>query len=728
MVANKYAHTLIILVAFFAVGGAVAAANNFKAAIADYTRPLSFEPNQGQTDKQIDFLSRGSAYRLFLAHGEATLALKNGIAVRMRLAGAAVSSLPEALDPQPSKSNYFLGNVPERWHTNVPNYAKVRYRNVYPGIDLIYYGNQRQLEYDLVVAPGVDPRKIALQFEGAAKTDLESSGDLVMHTEAGELRWHKPIAYQEVNGSRKLVACDYVRKGERLAFRVGAYDRGKPLIIDPELVYSTYLGGSGPKYTDVSVGDSGNAIAVDTKGNAYVTGGTASRDFPVRNAFQGWLEGVEAVFVSKFDSTGKLIYSTYLGGSSTALTSGDAGLGIAVDSEGNAYVTGYTLSPKFPTKNAFQSSRKTEGRSAFVTKLSASGCTLIYSTYLSGSVYDTIGNAIAADSHSNAYITGSTAASDFPTKNAFQGFLKEFGGATNAFVTKFDASGSALVYSTYLGGTGAGTGSTDVGDKGYGIAVDADGNAYVTGVTGSTDFPTKNAFQSHNNAKCFNCSNAFITKFDAAGTELVYSTYLGGSGKNTLGRIPPFGDTASALALDASGNAYVTGAAASSDFPLKNPYQAQNKSCDPFCTNAFVTKLDAAGTALVYSTYLGGSESDFGTSIAVDKNLNAYVAGRTVSADFPTRNGFQHTQAGGFVTKFDSAGTALVYSSYLGGSVIGGAVSVPGDQANGIAVDALGNAYVTGVTYSSNFPTKNPFQNTLKDHNGSAFVTKISAQ
>lgn len=290
MAANKFAHNFITLVATLAVSGAMAADNNPKPGrdvVRDYTRPLSFEPNRGQAGKQADFLAHGLAYRLFLSHGEATLALNDGAAVRMRLAGATASSPPEPLDPQPSKSNYFIGNVPERWHTNIPNYAKVRYRNVYPGIDLIYYGNQRQLEYDLVVTPGSDPHRIAVQFEGAAKTDLDRSGDLVMQTTAGEVRWHKPLAYQEINGGRKLVACDYLRKGEQLRFRLGAYDRSQPLIIDPELVYSTYLGGSAE--------DVGVAIAVDSWGNAYVTGYTLSSDFPTKNAFEDYIPGLNVL-------------------------------------------------------------------------------------------------------------------------------------------------------------------------------------------------------------------------------------------------------------------------------------------------------------------------------------------------------------------------------------------------------------------------------------------------
>lgn len=701
MVANKYAHTLIILVAFFAVSGAVAAANNLKAAIADYTRPLSFEPNQGQTDKQIDFLARGSAYRLFLAHGEATLALKNGIAVRMRLAHAAVSSLPEALDPQPSKSNYFLGNVPERWHTNIPNYAKVRYRNVYPGIDLIYYGNQRQLEYDMVVAPGADPHQIALRFEGAGKADLERSGDLVMHTAAGELRWHKPVAYQEVNGSRKLIACDYMRKdGDKLAFTLGAYDRTKPLIVDPVLVYSTYLGGSGD-------GDAGNAIAVDASGNAYVTGSTTSANFPTtKNAFQssylGSFNFTPNAFVSKFNTSGELVYSTYLGGSGNSSgTEGDVGRGIAVDAYGNAYITGATGSYDFPTQHPFQASLGGTCQppplcyttNAFVTKLAAAGNALIYSTFLGGRNSfepEDVGKGISVDTAGNAYVGGVTNSTDFPTNKPFD---KTPG---SGFVTKFDAGGTALVYSTYFPfGVSA-------------IAVDTCKNVYITGAA-TSGLPARNAFQSQpKSAK----GNAFVTKLDAAGTALVYSTYLGGSG----------GDAGNGIAVDTQGHAYVTGVTHSYDFPRTNAFQESLKSP---AGNAFVTKFHYDGASLFYSTYLGGSGSDSGNAITVDSGDHAFVTGVTTSSDFPTEEAFQtelkSPNGNAFITKFHYDGVSLFYSSYLGGSGT--------DSGNGIGVDKYANGYVVGTTSSSDFPTtKNAFQPELKSAFGNAFVTKISAQ
>ncbi len=392
---NKSTHTVITFATMLAVQGALAANTipTAKPAISDYRRPLSFEPNQGQTDKQIDFVAHGAEYSLFLSGPDVVFLLRrivskpgpriSGTTVRMKPVGA-IGSSPEALGEQAAKSNYFIGNVAERWRTSIPNYAKVRYPNIYPGIDLIYYGNQRQLEYDFVLAPGADPRAILLEFQGTVEPILDRSGDIVMHTVAGDLRWHKPVAYQETNAGRRLVGCAYRRKGAHgLRFSLAAYDRAQPLIIDPVLEYSTYLGGSGA--------DSGGAIAVDSSGNAYVTGSTTSPNFPVKNAFQSSYAGsfnfTSNAFVAKFDVLGNLVYSTYLGGSGspTQPLPGDQGNGIAIDGGGNAYVTGFTASFDFPTKNAFQAALGNRcmaeicnSRNAFVTKLDAEGSALVY--------------------------------------------------------------------------------------------------------------------------------------------------------------------------------------------------------------------------------------------------------------------------------------------------------------------------------------------------------------
>jgi hypothetical protein len=737
---NRHAYISVSLVTIFAVTGAVAGGNTSttKPAIADYTRSLSFEPNRGQTDKQVDFLAHGSGYRLFLSHAEAAMALDRGVTVRMRPVGADPSTSAHAIDRQASKSNYFIGNVPEKWHTDVPNYTKVRYSAVYPGVDLVYYGTQRQLEYDFVLSPGADPGRISLEFQGPTQTTLDSEGDLVMHTAAGDLRWHKPIAYQNVNGNRKVVACDYAHTApNRLGFGLAAYDRTKPLIIDPVLVYSTYLGGSGNLNAfGLNFGDKGLGVAVDLRGNAYVTGSTVSSDFPTKNAFQNnnaGNQGNSNAFVTKFDAAGRLVYSTYLGGSGFLGPDesfvGDQGNGIAVDRHGNAYVTGSTGSLDFPLKNAFQKSGGTTVScipcsTGFVTKLDPAGSQLVFSKYLGGSGNGAsdgdAGYGIAVDIHQNVYVTGVTASSDFPTENAFQSTNRGAPQFANAFATKFNATGTALIYSTYLGGSG-GSGL----DRGNGIAVDAQGNAYVIGTAHSSDFPTANAFQDQLKGSF---GNAFLTKFNAAGSGLVYSTYLGGSG-NGQG----YGDTGSGIAVDRHGSAYVTGQTTSIDFPTQNAFQKKLNSPNG---NAFVTKFGPAGTAPVYSTYLGGSSTqfgDWGLSVAVNAVGEAFVTGVTRSTDFPTKDAFQPAYGGSgdaFVTKIDAAGCALVYSSFLGGSSLDG----PGDAvnlapcSNCIALDKHGNAYVVGTTSSSDFPTKSAFQEALGTLAGNAFVTKISAK
>ncbi|WP_143299264.1 SBBP repeat-containing protein [Candidatus Brocadia sapporoensis] len=437
------------------------------------------------------------------------------------------------------------------------------------------------------------------------------------------------------------------------------------------LSYSTYLGGS-------SI-DKGYSIAVDSGGNAYVTGITGSSDFPTKNAIYGSYNGFVDAFVTKIDALGGLSYSTYLGGGEH-----DSGVGIAVDSGGNAYVTGDTNSfYNFPTKNPIYNSAG--NYDAFVTKIDASGTSLSYSTYLGGSDND-IGHSIAVDSVGNVYVAGYTWSSDFPTKNAMYG-----SGSYDAFVTKIDASGTNLSYSTYLGGSGD--------DCGYGIAVDSGGNAYVTGYTLSSDFPTENPMYGTKTGYY----DAFVTKIDASGTSLSYSTYLGGIDD----------DAGESIAVDSAGNVYVAGYTWSSDFPTKNAMYGSGSY------DAFVTKIDASGTNLSYSTYLGGSGDDCGYGIAVDSGGNAYVTGYTLSSDFPTENPMYGTKTGyydAFVTKIDASGTSLSYSTYLGG--------IDDDAGESIAVDSAGNVYVAGYTWSSDFPTKNAMYGS-----GSydAFVTKISA-
>ncbi|HYS17149.1 MAG TPA: SBBP repeat-containing protein [Candidatus Binatia bacterium] len=691
--------------------------------------PLSFEANRGQTDSQVRFLSRSLQHTLLLAPTEAVLVFvtrehpegsqghgakaklgKPGPATRTVLRMTFLGANPDARvtgrEELPGKANYFVGNDPASWRTNVPTYARVHYEDLYPGIDLVYYGNQRQLEYDFVVRPAADPRRIALSFRGAHRLEVDSQGDLVLHTTAGAIRQSKPIIYQEVAGRRVEIPGGYVlRDGQRVGFHVAAYDTSLPLIIDPSLAYSTYLGGSGF--------DEGRGIAVDSTGNAYVTGSTDSIDFPTTTGvFQtacdtgpGFCSG--DVFVTKLNPAGSaLVYSTYLGGSGF-----DQGFGIAVDSTGNAYVTGVTTSTNFPTTaGAFQTATGGPADSqidAFVTKLNPTGSGLVYSTYLGGNGFDE-GFGIAVDSTFNAYVTGFTSPAADPSSPNFPttpgAFQTVFGGgpSSDAFVTKLNPAGSALVYSTYLGGSDA--------DVGSAIAVGAGGNAYVTGFTGSTDFPTTGgAFQTVSGG----LRDAFVTKLNPTGSApLVYSTYLGGSGD----------DEGLAIAVDASGNAYVTGDTDSTNFPIMAG--AFQTAFGGGSFDAFVTQVAPTGATLTYSTYLGGNGDDQGAGVAVDASGNAYVTGSTGSTDFPTTAGAFRTASGGngdaFVTTLAPTGSTLVFSTYLGGSGF--------DIGTGITVDAMSspNAYVVGFTDSSDFPTTTGAFDTTFNGGDDTFVARIA--
>jgi len=642
--------------------------------------PLYFEHNVGQTDASVRYLTRGPGYTLFFTPDEIVLFLQNQASLRMQFVGANKEPTLIGQEEQVCKSNYFIGNDPQKWHTNISNYAKVAYKNVYPGIDAVFYGNPQHLEYDLCVAPGGCPNDVRLRIENTKHLSIDAEGDLRILTKAEhEVRMQKPIVYQIINGEKVSIESSFLLLAQNeIGFSLGKYDTNKTVVIDPVIIYSTYLGGSAE--------DIGYGIAVDNSGSAYVVGSTSSTNFPLHSPVQGTYGGRRDAFLTKFNPTGTaLVYSTYLGGSGS-----DDGFGIAVDNSGNAYVAGITFSVDFPiTAGSFQTTLS--GTSdAFVTKLTPSGTSLLYSTYLGGTS-DDIGHGIAVDSSGSAYVTGGTSSTDFPTMNPLQPVL---GGNLDAFVTKFNSSGSALVYSTYLGGSAF--------DEGNSIAIDTSGSAYVTGVTSSTDFPTMNPLQPASGGS----DDAFVTKYNPTGSAYVYSTYLGGSDI----------DVGLGIAVDGSGSAYVTGQTLSTDFPTRNPLQPALGGND----DAFVTKYNPAGSAYVYSTYLGGSDFDEGNSIAIDTSGSAYVTGQTISTNFPTQNPLQPTLGGSddaFVTKYNPTGSAYVYSTYLGGS--------DADVGLGIAVDSSGSAYITGQTSSTNFPTKNPLQPT--NHGlGDAFVTKIA--
>ena len=600
-------------------------------------------------------------------------------------------------DELPSKSHYLIGNDPRGWQTDVPHYGKVRYENVYPGVDVVYYGRHGQLEYDIIVAAGADPRGITLAFEGAERLAKDEQGDLVLDTSAGRLRLRRPFVYQEVEGARKQIAGDYRLKGkDHIAFQIGPYDPSRPLIIDPILSYSTYLGGT--------EGEAATHIAVDANGNAYITGATTSANLPTEGSLGSGFAGGNFLmsdgFVTKLNAEGSaLVYSTYFGG-----TDDDMGLGIAVDGEGSAYVTGATRSSDFPVvgpvQPAFGGGDVVFGSDAFVLKLNPAGSGLTYSTYLGGGGDDG-GAAVALDSGGNAHVTGFTTSTDFPVTDPLQ--PANNGGerlGSDAFVAELSADGSQIVYATYLGG------SSD--DAGNGIAVDGGGSVYLTGVTYSADFPTVNPFQGDHGG----FADSFVAKIGAAGSALAYSSCLGGESD----------DIGFSIAVDGENSAYLTGGTGSLDFPLTGAVQPEFGSVDRLGFDAFVTKVNGDGSALVYSTYLGGSGVEFGFAVAVDSTGNAYVTGNTSSTDFPVGNALQADNAGrtdGFLAKMTADGSTLEYSSYLGGS--------EADDTVGIGLDPSGNVYVAGSTRSPDSPvTFGAFQTTVgggKD----VFVAKIVA-
>src|ERR1700722_15899777 len=652
--------------------------------------PPSFEPNLGQLPSSVKFLAHGRGYVLALLPDEAVLSLSSPILpalapqphkaislptgedlpatesrLQFKLAGANSNPAISASQQIPERSFSYFGNDSQKWQSRIPNYGRVSYRDIYPGVDLIYYGKEGRLEYDFVVAPGADPKMILLEVQGARKMTQDERGNLILATPSGRLELQRPLIYQTIGKERQLVAGNYRRlEGNRIGFKVGSYDSSKPLIIDPVLSYTSYVGRS--------LYDRANGIALGPDGSQFVTGVSPK---------PGSTTGTSEAFVAHLSADGKqLLYLVYLGGSDTI-----EARGIAVDIAGNAYITGETQATDFPTHYPLQASCSLDvswkcSGDAFVTKLNPDG-SMAYSTYLGGSGEDGA-NSIAVDTAGNAYIAGTTASTNFPVFKAAQATT---GGNGDAFVAKISTDGMHLLYATYLGGTGK--------DEARGIALDGAGNAFIAGQTYSHDFPTHNAFQKSCHLDALNKCNgeAFVSKLSPDGSSLHYSTYLGGSG----------GDAANAIAVDAAGNAYVAGSTLSADFPTLKPIQAEGSGHE----DAFVAKLSPEGTALEYSTYLGGSRDDETSAIAVAPSGAAALVGHTCSHDFPVESAIQATCQKGtnaacsqdaFMTVIDPTGEHLNFSSYLGGT---GA-----DEGRGIALDANGSVFLAGTTTSTNFP------------------------
>jgi uncharacterized repeat protein (TIGR01451 family) len=900
------------------------------------TLPLSFAVNEGQVGAEVRFLAQSGGRQLFLTDRgvivvsmtppESGSSARTGEAATGRAEGnyqvnkfglllkGSRLTIPAGVDQLPGKVNYFIGNHPEHWRANVGTYSRVLYSSVYPGVDVAYYGNQKQLEYDFVIAPYASFKQIRMSFEGARRLSLNPQGDLVVDTAAGAITLLKPLAFQEVEGQRRELPSHYVLKGRNeVAFSVSHRDERLPLVIDPILAYSSYLGGTQD--------DEANAIAVDSSGSAYITGQTSSTQFPVAGSLQA-KAGAADVFVTKLNPSGSaIVYSTFLGGNGT-----DVGFGIALDSQGNAYITGETGSTDFPTANALHPTWS-GSFDAFVAKLNSSGSALVYSTYLGGSSAD-FGNAIAVDQSGNAYVTGEADSRNFPTTNPLQAnklgsaifkssnsagnWSAGDSGLTASSVASivFDPTNASIIYAATENGIARSTNSgvswtaltaqglaapvnrlvidptntqilyaatsagiyksTDGGDhftamnSGLNLTftrilaidpvtpttlytvtfsnfvfktIDGGSNWTASNITGvntinnllvdpntpsiiyaatnrgvyksansganwAASFPSTNSVnalaidktnnllyaasvagvfksadsavdwsnitgnlpttpsqvvpdltntsvlylsgsslsvyktidggsnwtlsntgypQSPINSLVVDPSNstrlfigtssgaeAFLTKLNSTGTTQVYSTYLGGS----------LSDVGYGIAVDGSGNAYVTGTTGSADFPLANALQPAIGSFG----DAFVAKVNPSGSALLYSTYLGGDGGEVGRAVAVDAGGNAFVCGLTSSSNFPTANALQANNAGGFsndafVTKLNSNGSALIYSTYLGG--------VSDDRCLAIAIDAAGSAYITGSTSSPDFPVLNSRQ--PKDQfSNDAFVSKLT--
>ncbi len=690
--------------------------------------PMAFEQNEGQVDPSVQFIAHYEGGSFFFTRSEVVLALPEGNShdgqpvpeqdraviagpvptrvIRLQFVGAEAGVAVAGEGLLPGRVNYFVGKDPSGWRTGISSYRQVVYAGLYPGIDLNYAGTPDSLKATYTVAPGADPALIRWRYEAAGRPKLDAAGNLElrMDGDADEatpplLREDAPVAWQEISGTRIPVDVAFSLSADgNIGFTVGNYVMTEPLIIDPTLTYSTYLGGTN--------GDGAYDIAVDAEGNAYVIGSTASSDFPVvAGAYQdfclGCVSAWASAFVSKFNAAGtELIYSTFVGGSGGS----SYGSAIAVDTDGNAYLLGDTVDPDFPLVNPYQSdcSGCPYTGDAFVAKLSPDGSELIYATYLGGSHVEN-SMEIALDTNGHAYVTGGTYSTDFPTANALPyGNL----GDGDVFVTKLTADGSDVVYSTLLGGV--------YFERGYGIAVDAQGNTYVAGGTRSWNFPTVSPLQRDCRSCGLNDGDAFVSKLNPNGTTLLFSTFLGGGTPAPGGAFGLATDEAYSVAVDAVGNIYVAGFTQAADFPVLNPIQESNAGF----IDVFVTKINATATRMLWSTYLGGSVADRADAMAIDTAGNVHITGVTLSGDYPTVQPVA-TPGGDIdviVTKISSSGARLLFSTYLG--------SGREDWGRGIAVDPAGNTYITGDTGSTGFPVVNAFQASYGGV-GDAFVAKI---
>lgn len=640
---------------------------------------LGYEENVGQFDPSVRFRATTRSALIWLTDDgicyQLTHALKDSdrlgsdvvgmqLSIKSQFVSVSPAHTPHGVGEPVSRSNYFTGKSCSSVFTGVPVYANVIYRELYPGVDLNFYFHGEEVEYDILLDAGADLSKIAMRFDGADRLSVTDDGELEVATAWGSVYKRLPEAYQLVDGEEVPVDVRFERRQDgTVGFAYcGEYSNNARLVIDPVVLFSTFLGGGNQELI--------NDIAVDGYGNAYVTGQTLSANFPAGNGgFDSTYNLNEDAFVTKFSPSGELVYSTFLGGNHA-----DQGSGIAVDAAGNAYITGMTQSEDFITNNAYKD-YLSGTQDVFVVKLGLAGDEVLFSTYIGGDSAD-FGAGIAIDDDGQSYVTGVTGSTNFETLNPIQDSLV---GGLDAFVAKLDISGSSLVYSTFLGGT--------LDDDARDIAVGSDGSAYVTGRTYSTDFPTASAYQAVSGGQ----SDAFLLCIDPTGSQLTFSTYLGGSGE----------DDAHAIAIDSQGDVVLVGFTRSANFPKSNPHQADLLGT----SDIFVTKFNSSCSGLVFSTFLGGSGGEFGHGCAVDGDDNVYVAGESSSSDFPLVDETQGSYGGAtdaVIAKFNPNGGSLLFSSYLGGS--------SADVARCVVVSNSLAIYVAGITMSSDFPTLSAYQ------------------
>jgi len=765
---NRRAKINLFLKSLALASGLAAFSTSARTAAALGDMPLYFEANSSS-----QFSACGNDSQFLISPVSSQIVLRKNASematVQMHLVGSNPSAQIYGDAEMSGKINYLTGNNPAQWRSGVPIFSKVRVAEIYPGINLVYYGNQKRLEYDFNLAPGINPDSIAIHFVGADKISVNTQGELILKVGDGEIRQPAPVVYQAVGGERKEISGGYkIVDANTIAFTVANYDHALPLVIDPTIAFATYFGGT--------TGETAWSVALNpTDGSIYVAGQTFSKRFYTNDpdafdtdtnvpfstdgAYQENYNGGKYTgdaFVAKFDSTGTILdYLTYLGG-----TGDNAAYGIAVDTNGYAFVTGFTDAANFPVTNAIPGHATISGKidknvklypsDVFVAELDTNGSDLIYSTYLGGEGADSA-YGIALDSSDNAYITGFTYSTNFPVQNALQNHLackNSFYYNANAFVSEITNGGGALVFSTYLGGTNY--------EMGKSIAVDSSNYVYVTGFTASTNFPVRNYISQiftnlvGTNSHLFDghllngsvnklnaASDVFVTKYFPSGTNYVYSTLLGGTNN----------DGANSIAVDGSGAAYVTGWTVSTNFPNTvgtNVIASHFTNTFFITTNVFLTKItNGIGTSagIDYSVVFGGNASDVGYGVAVDTNGDAFVTGFTDSTNFPTTtNCLTNTNladgrvwigstnsvtlakkakvfpSDAFVTAFNSDCSALLYSTYLGGS--------GNDYGYGIAVDSMTNVFVVGQTTSTNFPTLNASQS-FRNGTNDTFLIEI---